>query len=184
MDYQLIDPVRLKVLIVWARQHSNFTSAELGDYVSNIVKIVLNGESFRCYTEDWQLEMFANASLALMNSLQTADLERENLFNYFYTVATNSCKHTLVKLKKDNLLPLNEESEEASNPVMLKQKRKATRGLVEHNEREVIKYVRFKKMVLLQNAVGRAVAVALESMSCNDVNKLLTIARRNREAVC
>lgn len=182
MKYDKVDSARLYVLVKVAQEKNMYSSVELGKAVSDIVKIVLSSDQFNGYSEDWQSEMFMDACLSVYKSFPNVDAGRGNLFNYFYTIALNSCKRTVKKLNSRASLPLDEENASGITSVALREKRKATRGMFEKNEENMIG--RIKKMVLLKNAVNRAVETALDGIKVSNINALVRMARANREAIC
>ena len=181
-NYDKIDSKKLSVLVRVSQEKNMYSSAELGKAVSDIVKIVLTDECFRSYSEDWQSEMFMDACLAIYKSFPNAKTDVNNVFNYFYTIAFNSCRSSVKKLKSKVALSLDDENAAQVSPVAMREKRRATRGMLERNEGNII--CKVKKMVLLKNAVNRAVDTALENIKVSKINALVKIAKANREAIC
>lgn len=180
MRYRKIDPERLRELVASARARGDCSDPELGAFVSDLCKIVLSSGCFRGYTEDWQLDMFGDACLAVFSAMETADTGR-NLFSYFYTVAANACKRSLKRRVRDTV-PLDDRSQaRAVEPFCLKDRRRLLRGLVEVNERKVVPLARMRKMAKLERAVGRAVERALAEADGERIAGLVGISRRNRE---
>lgn len=183
MKYRKIDPERLRVLIENAREKEDFSSPELGEFVSDLCKIVLRSGNFRGYTEDWQLDMFGNACLAVFSGMRTAEPGKgKNLFNYFYTIAANACKRSLKRFTRDSVAFDEEYSQtKAVEPFYIRNRRRMLRGLVEANERKVVSLARARKMVRLEKVVGQAVGCALEHLEQKQIDGLLKISKRNRE---
>lgn len=180
MKYRKIDPERLRELVGDARERRDFSDPELGRFVSDLCKIVLSSGCFRGYTEDWQLDMFGDACLAVFSAMGTADTGR-NLFSYFYTVAANACKRSLKRRVRDTV-PLDDYSQAREvEPFCLRNRRRLLRGLVEANERKVVPLARMRKMARLERAVGRAVERALAKADGRRISALVEISRRNRE---
>lgn len=183
MEYQKIDQNRLRAQVEVAVKTGNFRNAELGQYVSDICKKVLSQKCYVGYTEDWKMEMFGEACLAVYKAMETAKTEKDSLFNYLYTSAHNSCKKTLQKLQNVHI-QLDETNKATLDPFYIRNKARLARGLIKKNEDKILEAAQTKKMPLLKNVVGRAARVFAESLKKNQLTDLLKIAKKNREAIC
>lgn len=183
MNIERIDVSRLKTLIDEANKDNDFSNSELGEYVSVICQKVLARDCFSGYTEDWKMEMFGEACLAVYKSMSTANTESDSLFNYLYTCAINSCKKTIQKLQ-DIPTPIDEAMCSSGEPFYVRNKRRITKGLLKKNEEVIVEAAKTKKRPLLKNVIGRAARAFAETLKNNQLKELLEIARKNREALC
>jgi len=193
MMYEAIDKRKVVELVRAAKVSGDLSSDELGNLVSNMCKIVMSvplkdGHSFNGYSEDWQLEMYGNATLAVYRSIPNIDLEKD-VFNYIYQVITNSYKKTLAKLYRlpvpiDDCITNNSFCDGSDRLEAAKERRRTMKGFFALNEKRVFEAGSSCKRVLLQTVLRNAVNHFVKSLSVSKMDKLIRMARKNREALC
>ena len=191
MRYDIIDKGRLNEIVRTARLSGDISSDELGKMVSNLCKIVMitplkDGKTFHMYTEDWQLEMFANASFAAIKAVKNIDM-KDNAFNYLYTVIVNSYKNTLNYLYG---LPVEMElgpldfANVKNESVYVKEKRRLMRGIFAANEKKAMEAAISERKPRVQKVVKLAVKNFVNRLSGRKLEQLIRMARKTREALC
>lgn len=193
VQYQEIDKARLAALVTECKAKKDFSDDELGKVVSYLCQIMLTASNYCMYTEDWQLEMVGNASLAVFRAMASEACRTENpdkLFNYIYTTISNSFKRTIAKLK---LLPVQMPQEEGDakapdsdhnglKPYYLRNKSRITRGILKRNADDVVKVASRMKVKLLKDVVEKATKNFFNSFEPDDIDALISMARKSREA--
>lgn len=191
MKYEKINLERLKELFNAAQERGDFSDNALGKCVDNIVRIVLSAESLVGYTEDWKLEMFGNACYAVYRGMRTADgSDGKKLFNYFYTIARNSCKNTLGKLKRDDMAMGSYDeivTKRDIEPFHVRNKNRLLKGVFERGAPEAFRCARLtrkERQPRLARIVNRAVAAVSEGFEEDRITELLERARTIRGTEC
>ena len=189
MKYEEIDKARLAQLIREARAKNDFSSDELGDIVTYLCRIMLTASNYHRYTEDWQLEMLGQASFVAFKAMATtADLDNETrLFNYIYTAIDNSFKRTLKKLNGELVPDNSEDAKPDANglkPFYLRNKRRIVKGCLRQNGREVVSVASRMKVRLLEDVLNKAARIFSSTLNVDEIEKLLTMARSQKEALC
>lgn len=181
-----IDETRFNELIAEAQRSDDCSSAELGEMVSELCKRVLVRDNFVGYSEDWQMEMFGEATLAVFKAIsRTTRTDAGTTFNYLYTVVVNSFKKSILRLKRLPLpMEIDENCGQVTDPFYMRNRRRIVRGILDRNEDEIISAAQTRKEPLLRNVIGRAARAFELTLKPKQIDELLQIARKNREALC
>ena len=187
MTTQRLDETRLAELVKDAQGRKDFSSPELGSMIDHICRVVLNGPDFVGYDECLQMEMYGNGAYDAVKALATtADVENKKLFSYLYTTVTNAYKHTLKKFYSQPLAVDDGflESRTDIEPYYIRNRRRLARGIIERNKSEIIGAACARKMPLLKNVINRASKAFAEMLTKSQMNELIRLARKAREAIC
>lgn len=191
MKYEDVDKARLSELVKAAKESGDKSSEELGRMVSNMCRIVLSvpmkdGKSFNSYSDDLKLEMMGNAVLAVYSTVENIDLSKD-VFNYLYTVIVNSYKRTLKKFYRQPVSIddeiINDRCEGDTNEIA-RENKLTMKGLFEMNESRVFMAGMSCKRVLLQTVLKNAVNHFIKGLSAKKIDRIIRMARKNREALC
>lgn len=166
-------------------ERNDYSSMELGAFVSSLVKAVLDSGNFVGYTEDWKLEMFGEACLKVFEGMKDVDLSQcDRAYNYLYTIACNRVKKVVTRLKKElsSECPIFDESSEVLQPFYLRNKRRMVSGLLEKKKSEIVSAASQRKQMLLKNAVGKALHAVASGMNVGKISELIQLSRQGREA--
>lgn len=190
-QYETIDKKRIVQLIREARLKNNFSNVELGNFVSYLCNIRLTAWNYKRYTEDWKLEMLGNAALAAYKAMAgTLDLQDETrAFNYIFTTIDNAFKRTIDKMHN---LPVPEDNQFAEGeapcdtlmPYYLRNKRRMVKGVLLENKDQVVSAASTMKVKLLKDVLAKATRIFTRTLKIDELEQLIQMARRTREAAC
>lgn len=192
-EYEKIDNELFARLIKEAVAKNDYSDATLGRYVDILVQIVLKGETFVAYTDDWKLEAYAAACHDVLMAMPNAKPDPSNpakIFNYLYTVAFNKAGHVMDELsdRMQGEMELNERSKGSLEPFyvrnrkrLLNQKRRETKGMFEESKDEVFECVRKNRLPDIKGVIGRACRKFAEGLSASRLEKLINLSRKGKE---
>ena len=187
MTTQRLDETRLAELVKDAQQRRDFSSSELGGMIDHICRVALNLEAYRKWDECIQMELYGNGALAAINAIaKTAQPENKSLFDYLYTTVINSYRATLKKMFRNPLSVDNDflETLSTAEPAYVREKRRLAKGIIDRHRDEILEAAVSRKQALLKNVVNRAAKAFAELLTMKQVNELIRLARKAREAIC
>lgn len=175
-----IDSARLLILVKKAQKANDLRDNELGTIISSICKLVMSYPCFIGYSDDWKIEMFGDATLSIFNAINHADVSNERkLFNFIFTIARNSCRHTLKHLK--NLpTPIKNEWVDVNGNFCLKNKRQEYSGMFVAKEKELLEKAQYRKPVMLKNIINMTRETFFKNLGKEKLLKLRSLAKLNR----
>lgn len=166
-------------------ERNDYSSERLGDFVSALVKAVLDTGNFCNYTEDWKVEMFGEACLQIYDGMKGCDLsDTKRAYNYLYTTARNRIVKVITKLKNEmnGECEILDDSENTLQPFYVRNKRTMMKGLLDRKKAEIVQAASSRKQMMLHNAVGKAVNAVMDGIDSVRIIELIKMSRKVREA--
>lgn len=187
MATERLDEQRLAFLVNDAQQRQDFSNPELGSMIDHICRTVLNMPDYRKWDECVQMEMYGSGALAAIKAIsKNADSTNVSLFDYLYTTVKNEYGHVLEKMFRapvtmdSNAL----ETMPVFEPTYIRERRRRAKGLLEKNKEKILEAAISRKQTLLRNVINRASRAFAEMLDQSQLEELIGLARKAREAIC
>lgn len=193
-----IDGSTLVKLVEIANRNKNYHTETLGNVVSSIVEKAMKSKStdskhsgrccFMGYTDDWKLEMYSDACLAVFHALPKAELNEKSIFNYLYTVAINQIKGTLNRLNGDLEKVSSYDSEVLNRDnmdegsVFVRDKRRMLHGFFEKNKEKALTRIYHKKRRKLSSVIGKSARDFSCGLDTDSLLNLIEFTKKKKEA--